>query len=791
MRSIRVLAVLAMLALNVSVLAQEAIEGGDEQATEEEEALTLERLFPEKGLFGPRASGMTMSHDGRYGAYLWRPYPEKRHGSDLWIYDFESGESRRITMVSVMRDFQESARKVSEDRIEKAKKKQKAEKQKTETEEGDGEGDEDENADVEEEDDEDDNEVKGDEEEGEGDEDSGDTEDDIDLGDMVDDKDADDEEAPRYGGVRSIQWSPTSHTLLMLSGGDIYQYDVAEDEIQRLTRTKEPERGVQYLPDGSGYTYMRGNSLICIEYGSHTIKQLDPKLPDGETMQSYNLSPDGTRLVMMTRKGQGGRGGGEKVTIVNYRDRFAKANQVNRQVPSSKYPDIEWGIYLYDLSKHMTEEGALKKVHSHKNSGPRDSFMVTRSAPQWSPDSSKVAFSVFNQETSLVEILEAGFEDEEEDEADEVEETGDEADDAEDEEGESSDKAKESDNEADEDDEGEDFEISEAKVIYKFFHHGGPNTPSMIQPYYLADNRRLAFVTEQSGFRHVHVLDPLYETLDPLTRGRFEVYPQDISEDHSTMIVRSNREGISVSNYYALDLETGDMTRLTSGDGVYSGGSISDDGTHLLATYVDFGELRELRAIDLTRDENPETILTDSHPEKVKPLTEPIPEYFSFKNRHGHTIHGHMFKPDDWTADDKRPLMIYVYGGPLGSNRNMLARGSYSASSYLFAYYMAKEHGYVTCTIDPRGVSGYGAKFEKANFEQVGKPQVEDIVDAGKWMIANQGVDADRIGMHGWSFGGFQTQMCLYTEPDFFACGIAGAGPTEWFNYNSWYTTGT
>ena len=150
-----------------------------------------------------------------------------------------------------------------------------------------------------------------------------------------------------------------------------------------------------------------------------------------------------------------------------------------------------------------------------------------------------------------------------------------------------------------------------------------------------------------------------------------------------------------------------------------------------------------------------------------------------------------MFKPDGWTKDDQRPMLLYVYGGPLGSNNNQLARGSYSGSSYSFAYYMAKKHGYVTCTIDPRGVSGYGAKFEKANFEQVGKPQVEDIVDCGKWMIENHGVDPDRIGMHGWSFGGFQTQMCLYTEPDFFACGIAGAGPTEWFNYNAWYTTGT
>jgi dipeptidyl-peptidase-4 len=104
---------------------------------------------------------------------------------------------------------------------------------------------------------------------------------------------------------------------------------------------------------------------------------------------------------------------------------------------------------------------------------------------------------------------------------------------------------------------------------------------------------------------------------------------------------------------------------------------------------------------------------------------------------------------------------------------------------------MAERQGYVTCVIDPRGMSGYGSAFEKANFEQVGKPQVEDLVDGVKYMVANLGVDPKRVGIHGWSFGGFQTQMCMYTAPDVFAVGIAGAGPTEWENYNAWYSTGT
>jgi dipeptidyl aminopeptidase/acylaminoacyl peptidase len=181
--------------------------------------------------------------------------------------------------------------------------------------------------------------------------------------------------------------------------------------------------------------------------------------------------------------------------------------------------------------------------------------------------------------------------------------------------------------------------------------------------------------------------------------------------------------------------------------------------------------------------------LTDSHPAHLKKLTEPTPSFFNYKNRHGHNIYGHMFSPPS-KFKGKRPLLIYVYGGPLGT-RKQVVQGSYSSSSYFFARYMAEQHGFVTCTIDPRGASGYGGAFEKANFERVGKPQVEDLVDGVNHFVKNHSVDPKRVAIHGWSFGGFQTQMCLYTEPDVFACGIAGAGPTEWENYNSWYSTGT
>jgi dipeptidyl aminopeptidase/acylaminoacyl peptidase len=104
--------------------------------------------------------------------------------------------------------------------------------------------------------------------------------------------------------------------------------------------------------------------------------------------------------------------------------------------------------------------------------------------------------------------------------------------------------------------------------------------------------------------------------------------------------------------------------------------------------------------------------------------------------------------------------------------------------------YLASVFGYITVTIDPRGSSGYGNAFGNANWAKPGQAQVEDLTDAVKHFENQYNIDRTKVGINGWSFGGFQTQMCMFTAPDTFTLGIAGAGPTEWQNYNTWYTNG-
>lgn len=754
------LVVAVLLAPLSPVRSQEAAgKAEDEQKTETE--FTLENIFPDKKtpLFGPGARSPKFSSDGKYAAWLHKSYDERRHGNDLFVLDVATQEVRRLTSATLMAGFQSSARKAVEDREKKAKAEDAKDKDKDKK---DGE-----------------DEKKKGEQDGEDEKKSGKK-----LGDRVGKKDYDDEKAPRYSGISDFEWAPNAAEMLFSSESDIYRVSIGDDNPERLTRTSANERDVQFLPDGSGYTYMIDGALMKVVFGSHLITQIDPKLPSGERMSGYELSPDGKKLVFLARKGSSSRSGGRTVNIARYRERFMEVREVSRHVSDDPISKSETMVYLHDLAGALQEEGDPVRLYKHEVSGPRDSLPV----PEWAPDSSRVTFAVFEQTSDQVVILEGKFpeEKEAEDEADEEgEKDGDETDEEKDDG--SKDENVANDDEAKKGDAEEGYVDAPASVVYRFLHHGGPNTPRMMEPQYLADSRRIIFLSEQTGFRHVHLLDPLYESQRPLTFGRYEVYPFDISKDHANLFVTATKEHPTRQDIYRLDLLSGEMTRLTHESGVYSGVAVHPNGQEALATFVSYGALRELVHVDARGQQK---AVTDSHPEATRELTAMAPEFFSYENRHGHEIHGFAFKPPEWSKADKRPMLLYVYGGPLGTRKQVTA-GNYHSASYFFAQYMAREHGYVTCTIDPRGMSGYGGVFEKANFEQVGKPQVEDLADGVAHMVEHYGVDPEKVSMHGWSFGGFQTQMCMYTEPDVFKVGIAGAGPTEWENYNSWYSTGT
>ncbi|MFT5302662.1 MAG: dipeptidyl-peptidase-4 [Mariniblastus sp.] len=734
--------------------------------------LELKELFPEKSMFGPSARNPEFSNDGRFAAYLYRSYDHRRHGMDLWIYDFKTSKQTQITNVAMMSEFQRSARKVKEDRIAKHKKalqEKEADKKKLEAKKA---GKTKSSSD-------DDNQEK------EAKSTSAkpkkktkqqlekERQEEFKIVISVSEKDADAEKSPRYSGVSSFQWHPTKNSLLISSESDIYHIDnIEKPKLDRLTKTAARESRVDFLPDGSGYTYESSDAVMRVNFDSHLIEQINPRLDGGQSLSRYSISPDGKRLVVVGRTGERS-GSDRKVDIIRYRDRFAKSDSISRTVSDDTITNQKVNIYLYDLETADTEEAKLIHVFENEIDEPRDVI----STPKWSPDSQKVTFCFFDQKNSEVQIMLASLPTEEELKKKKSDSKSKDSDEKTDEESSSS-RSRSS---------GPETIKHDAKVVYRFKHYGGPNTPSMVAPDFAGDSKHIVFISEQSGYRHVHLLDPLYESVRQLTSGQYEVYPVRFSEDHQHLFVTATKESAARQMVYTLDLNSGEMKRLNKDIGTFSSVAVSNDGQRLMGNFVRYGQLTELVC---QNEKRLVKTLTDSHPQKAKDLTKIKPEFFDYKNRHGHTISGMMFKPAGWKKTKKHPLLIYVYGGPLGS-RHSVNDGSYSSDGYFFQMYMARKHGYVTIVVDPRGQSGYGGLFEKSNFEQVGKPQVEDLVDSVKFMTESYNIDNKRVGLYGWSFGGFQTQKCLYTQPDVFQVGMAGAGPTQWENYNSWYTTGT
>ncbi len=541
-----------------------------------------------------------------------------------------------------------------------------------------------------------------------------------------------------YAGVGEFEWAHKADELLLTYRGDIYRFVIGKEAPTRLTKTDDGESGLKYTRDDKGFFFRRGNGIFRMRFDSPEIVQLNPPLPDGMQMTGYRLSPDETKILLTAYK-QTGKD--REVTYLTYRQRFAEAKTTGRAVADDPF-NSEQRAYIVDLNDDpkatLLNEGKPWEIWKWPAGDELGQFIVHEEP--WSPDSKKLVFATWKRNKRELEVCIA--------------------------------------------------DVTEKKVstVYRTIHEGEHTTPGMTDPFYTKDGNKILLLLEQSGYRHVWVIDPLVAGATQLTRGDFEVYPLKLTEDGKWLLARSSKEHPARLNLYRVDLADGTMTRLTSKEGSYSEAALSHDAEKLAVNFGSWRSLTELYLIPKIGKKD-EQAITASHPGTFEKVHKIVAELFSFKNRHGHTVYGFLHKPLNWKKGDKRPLMIYTYGGPLGTGHSVVD-GAFGHDSYLFPMYLAYKYGYLCVTVDPRGSSGYGAVFGKANWEQPGKAQVEDLEDCVKYLDETYGVDRKKVGVNGWSFGGFQTQMCMYTSPDVFTLGIAGAGPTEWQNYNNWYAGG-
>ncbi|MCP4218203.1 MAG: S9 family peptidase, partial [bacterium] len=542
-----------------------------------------------------------------------------------------------------------------------------------------------------------------------------------------------------YPGVSGYAWSKKASELIFEYRGDLFRYFPAEDRIVRLTMSDENESIVSYTPDGKGYYYTSHSAVYRVMFNSSYIHQLNHKL-DSENkyhISSTDISPDGKWMLIEGSKREG-KTGYKNVLAMSYKDRFAKAVKINRQVADDKRNQPFYRFYLRRITKT-----AYQKEPEHIFQIPGGDVWYEYSDIEWTKDSSKYAFMTWEREKGYLKIW--------------VGKTA----------------------------EGEKpavlFEMKETAGFKSFFESNIEFTP---------DGKSLAAVINNTdGFRQPVIFDVKSGKKRSLVEGKFESFPiLGFSKDGKDMYLGSDKVSPAHHGVYKLSLQGGALVPVARTDGMHRTSVISHNCRWLASNFGNWDKMSELFLYGTTSKK--ETLLTDSHKKGWEKYYFLKPEIFTYKNRNGETISGMIFKPKGWKPEDKRPGIVYLYGGPL-LVRHTVESDNFSTLANLFQMLMAAKHGFVTINIDPRGQSGYGKGFSEANFENVGNPQVQDLEDLVKHINSGFGVDTKQLGLHGWSFGGYQTLKTMVSSPKTFACGIAVASVTEWENYNSWYAGST
>ncbi|WP_207432293.1 S9 family peptidase [Sabulibacter ruber] len=302
-------------------------------------------------------------------------------------------------------------------------------------------------------------------------------------------------------------------------------------------------------------------------------------------------------------------------------------------------------------------------------------------------------------------------------------------------------------------------------------------------PLYFVPGRtdQFVWISERDGFNHLYLYNTNGQLIRQLTKGEWVVtdlvgFDKNGRETYYTSTAESPLE----RHLYAVELSTGRTGRLTQGSGVHNI-SFGPTSQYFIDNYSSPVTPRTIRILDTDAGKVAKTLLVAQNPLLDYKLGETT--IFPIKAEDGTDLFCRMITPPNFDEKKKYPVVVYVYGGP----HAQMITNSWLGGSNLWMQLMAQK-GYIVFTLDNRGSADRGRAFEQAIFRQVGTPEVSDQLKGVEYLKGLPYVDASRLGVHGWSYGGFMTTSLMLKHPDVFKVGIAGGPVIDWRLYEIMYT---
>ena len=548
-------------------------------------------------------------------------------------------------------------------------------------------------------------------------------------------------ERQRIAGLRGIVdyvWADDGKTLLFPLGGDIYHYALdnsAEDAVKRLTRSAAFETDPQLSPNGVHVAFVRDQNLFAVDVASGEESQLTA---DGGGLIKNGMAEFIAQEEMDRDTGYWWAPDSGSIAYLQvdqspvtvsrryeiYADKF---DVIDQRYPFAGANNVTIKLGVVNLQTHQTRWYEL---------GEDTDIYIPR--VKWLPDSHSLTYQwqSRDQKTLRLRLL--------------------------------------------------DIDKGTQKTLIT--ERAGTWIDLHEDLYFLTSQAGFIWASQRSGFKHLYLSDLDGRSLRPLTAGNWSVDKlQGVDESRGTIYFSAAEASPLEQHLYAQALDTEapqNVRRITTRTGTHKidmnrkgnlyvdSFSSRDQPSQVSLHSADGARLTWLVENRLDAD-HPYAAYLDQH----RPT-----EFGTLSAEDGQILHYHLMKPPDFNEDRQYPVFMYVYGGPTGQTvSNSWGR------RILFEQYMAQQ-GFVVFSLDNRGTPRRGQDFQKPVYQALGTVEVIDQALGVEYLKSLPWINADRIGLFGWSYGGYLTLMGLMQLPDVWALGVAVAPVTDWQLYDTHYT---
>ncbi|PJJ96723.1 S9 family peptidase [Lysobacteraceae bacterium NML91-0213] len=540
-------------------------------------------------------------------------------------------------------------------------------------------------------------------------------------------------------GIVDYQWSPDATTLLFPLGGELYLYDLAKqgsDAVQRLTDGSGFATDPKLSPRGGYVSFVRARNLWVIDLASGAERQLT--FDGSDTI--------GNGVAEFVADEEMGRHTGYWWAPDDSAIAYARIDE--SPVPVQKRPEVyadrteiveqrypAAGDDNVRVQLFVVSPAADTPAPRGIDLGPDHDIYLAR--VQWR-DPQRLTFQRQSRDQQTLELIEVAL-------ADGRQRTL----------------------------------VTETSDTWVPLHDN---------LHFLRDGRFL-WGSERSGFEHLYLVSADGREATALTSGDWVVDGLlAVDEDRGLAYVAGTRDGATQRHVHAVPLAGGEPVRLTRQPGMHNASfarnaSVFVDNWSNTTTppqidllHADGRHIATLVDNDLADPQHPYAPFLAAH----------LPtEFGTLTAADGHTpLHYSLIRPADFDPAKRYPVVVFVYGGPAA--QTVLDSWPGRADAF-FNQYLAQQ-GYVVFSLDNRGTPRRGKAFGGALYRRQGTVEVDDQLAGIEWLRAQPWADADRIGVHGWSNGGYMTLMLLAKAPHAYACGIAGAPVADWALYDTHYT---